>query len=257
MRSIARFAAASCLFAAVVLAGVATAGTVHAKGQVKITWLGHAAFEVVSPGGTVLLLDPFLKNNPATPAANKDLSKYKPAVVLVTHSHGDHVGDTEEIAKASGAKVLGTHEFINGLKLPDEQKVSGNVGGTFTFGDVTVTLVPAMHSSEPNGRPVGFILKFDKGPTVYHTGDTWIFGDMALIQELYRPNVLLFNMGGGPYTQNPATAALAIKKYFKPTTIIPMHFGTFPPLAKEEDIRAAFKKDKRLKVLKPGESINL
>ena len=137
----------------------------------------------------------------------------------------------------------------------DKQVMGGNVGGTFHIGDITIHIVPAMHSSEPGGRPVGFVLTYNDGRSLYHTGDTWIFGDMSLIQEIYHPAVLLMGMGGGPYTEDPATAALAVKKYFHPAAIVPMHFGTFPGLAKEGDIRKAFMGDKRLKVMKPGETL--
>ena len=225
-----------------------------AKKEFKVTWLGHAAFEVVSPGGTRLLIDPFLTKNPATPEAFKNLSRYKPDAILVSHSHFDHSGDALEIAKASGAPVVGTFDFISSLGLPDKQAVGGNVGGTFAFGDVKVHLVPAMHSSEPGGRPLGFVLSFSDGRTLYHTGDTWIFGDMALIQEIYRPSVILLNVGGGPYTQDPGTAALAVRKYFSPEAIVPMHFATSPALASEADVRAAFKDERRLQVMKPGET---
>ncbi len=228
-----------------------------AKDKITVTWLGHAAFEVVSPGGARFLIDPFLKANPSTPEANKDLSRYKPTAILVSHSHIDHSADVLEIAKASGAPVVGTFEYASSLALPEAQKVGGNVGGSFAFADTVVHLVPAMHSSEPGGRPIGFVLAFADGRSLYHTGDTWIFGDMALIQEIYKPTVVLLNVGGGPFTQDPKTAALAIKKYLKPDTIIPMHYATFPPLAKEDDVRAAFGKDKRLTVLKPGESKQL
>ena len=122
-----------------------------------------------------------------------------------------------------------------------------------TLRDVTIHIVPAMHSSEP-GRPVGFVLQFTNGQTIYDTGDTWIFGDMALIQELYHPTILLLNTGGGPYGEDPATAKLAVAKYFHPTTIIPMHYATFPFLASEADVRAAFAGDARLVVMHPGES---
>ncbi|MBI3179850.1 MAG: metal-dependent hydrolase, partial [Deltaproteobacteria bacterium] len=228
-----------------------------AKDKITITWLGHAAFEVVSPGGARFLIDPFLKSNPSTPEAHKDLSKYKPSAILVSHSHFDHAADVMEIAKASGAPVVSTFDYVASLGLPDAQKVGGNVGGSFSFSDATVHIVPAMHSSDPGGRPVGFVIAFAGGRSVYHTGDTWIFSDMALIQEIYKPSVVLLNVGGGPFTQDPKTAALAAKKFLKPEAIIPMHFATFPPLAKEEDVRAAFGKDKRLMVLKPGESKQL
>ena len=240
----------------VVPALVAAAPKAPAKTQpITVTWLGHAAFEITSSGGTKLLLDPFLTGDPATPAEFKDLSRYKPDAILVTHSHGDHLGDAAAIAKASGAPVVTAYELASTLGLPEKQVMGGNVGGTFQFGDVTVHIVPAMHGSEPGGRPVGFVLTFKDGRSLYHTGDTWIFGDMSLIQELYHPSILLLCVGGGPYTEDPATAALAVKKYFHPTTIVPMHYGTFPALADDAKVRGAFKGDKRLRVMKPGETV--
>ena len=220
----------------------------------KITWLGHAAFEVASSGGTRILIDPFLKQNGKTPEEFKDLSRYKPNAILVTHSHPDHSADAAEIAKASGAPVISVYEWVAGLDIPDAQKLGGNVGGTFTVGDVTVHVVPAMHSSAPSGRPVGFVLTFADGRSLYHTGDTWIFGDMALIQELFHPNVILLNVGGGYFGADPKTAALAIKKYFAPEFIVPMHFATFPILATEADVTAAFKGDRRFVLMTPGQT---
>jgi L-ascorbate metabolism protein UlaG (beta-lactamase superfamily) len=114
-----------------------------------------------------------------------------------------------------------------------------------------------MHGSEPGGRPLGFVIDFPGGQKVYFSGDTWIFGDMALIQEIYKPTVLLLQVGGGPFNQDPTVAALAVKKYFKPKTIIPMHYGTWPILASEDAVKAAFKGDARLKVMKPGETAKL
>ena len=224
-------------------------------GRISVRWLGHAAFEITSPGGTTLLLDPFISGNPATPDSLKNLARYRPAAILVTHSHDDHALDAKAIAQRSGAKVISTFEWVNSLKLPASQAIGGNVGGTFTVGDVTVHMVPAMHSSDPGGRPVGFVIRFADGRTLYDTGDTWIFGDMALIQELYRPSIILLNVGGGPYTQDPHTAFLEIGKFFSPTTIIPMHYGTFPGLATERDVRAAFGTDRRLAVMRPGQTL--
>jgi L-ascorbate metabolism protein UlaG (beta-lactamase superfamily) len=230
--------------------------TAAAKGTqpIRVTWLGHAAFEITSPGGTTLLIDPFLSGNPATPPEYKQLERYQPSAILVTHSHPDHALDAAAIAKQSGAPVISTYEWVAGLKLPEAQTWGGNVGGRFTVGDVEVHLVPAMHSSEPNGRPLGFVLGFADGRRLYHSGDTWVFSDMALIQELFRPNILLLCAGGGPYTQDAATAALAVKKYFKPDIIVPMHFGTFPALADQSAVEMAFRNDKRLRMMKPGET---
>ncbi len=224
--------------------------------KVQVRWYGHATFEVTSPGGTRILLDPFITGNPSTPDSLKNLTQFngagKPAAILVSHSHPDHSADAKAIAQATGAPVISIAEYVETLGLPENQAMGGNVGGTFRIGDVKVHLVPAMHSSEP-GRPVGFVLEFADGRTLYHTGDTWVFSDMALIQEIYHPDIILLGVGGGPYTEDPRAAALAIRKYFHPSVIIPMHFGTFPGLATEADVRAAFPNDRRLAIMRPGE----
>ena len=226
---------------------------------VQLRWLGHAAFEIVSAGGTRLLIDPWLAQNPSTPDSLKVTARWtsdatKPAAILVSHSHFDHSADVKPIAQGSGAKVIGTFDYVSSLQLPEAQAMGGNVGGSFRVGDVTVHLVPAMHSSDPGGRPLGFVIELPDGRTIYHTGDTWIFGDMSLIQERYQPSIILLNVGGGPYTQDPRTAALAIRKYFRPRTIVPMHFATFPALATEQQVRSAFGNDARLTVMRPGET---
>lgn len=225
---------------------------------ITVRWLGHAAFEITSSGGTRLLIDPFITGNPATPDSLKRLTRYtgagKPAAILVSHSHFDHMQDALAIAQSSGAMVISSYEWVTDLKLPEAQSGGGNVGGTFIVGDVKVHLVPAMHSSSPGGRPLGFVVEFADGRSLYHTGDTWIFGDMALIQELYHPDVILLGVGGGPYTADVRTAHRAVDKYFRPAVIVPMHYGTFPGLAKEADVRAAFAGDRRLVVMQPGQS---
>jgi L-ascorbate metabolism protein UlaG (beta-lactamase superfamily) len=233
------------------------AETAPKAAKIRVTWLGHATFEVVSAGGTRLLIDPFIAGNPATPPKMKDLSQYKPAAILVTHSHFDHSADALAVAKSSGARVIGAYDHIAALDLPEAQRGGGNVGGTFTVGDVTVHVVPAMHGSTPGGRPVGFVVRFADGRSLYHSGDTWIFGDMALIQEIFAPDVLLLQAGGGHYNQDPKVAALAVKKYFNPRVVIPMHYGTFPGLASEEEVRGAFKGSEYLLVMKPGETVEL
>ncbi len=243
-------------FAALALLLVAQAvSPARAAGDITITWLGHAAFQVVSPGGTTLLLDPFITNNPTTPEGMKDLSAYKPDAILLTHSHGDHVGDAVELAKLSGAKVIGVFDHLRSLELPEGAGAGGNPGGKFTVGDVTINFVPAMHSSTPGGRPLGYVIEFADGRSIYDTGDTWIFGDMALIQEIFSPDVILLQTGGGPYNQDPEIAALAIKKYFDPKLVIPMHYATWPILSSEEDVRKALGGDSRVKILKPGDTV--
>jgi L-ascorbate metabolism protein UlaG (beta-lactamase superfamily) len=242
---------------ACVAAPLAAQGARAARRQdISIQWLGHAAFEIVSAGGTRILIDPFLTGNPATPDSLKPLSRYtgalKPAAVLVSHSHFDHTQDAKAIAAGSGAKLIGSYELASSFGLPEAQVLGGNPGGTIQVGDVAVHIVPAMHSSEP-GRPVGFVLTFADGRSIYHTGDTWLFGDMSLIEEAYHPSILLLGVGGGPYTEDPPTAARAVRKYFHPTTIVPMHYATFPGLATDAQVRAAFAGDKRVVIMTPGQ----
>ena len=229
-----------------------------AQGKIQVRWLGHATFEVVSPGGTRIIIDPWLTGNPSTPDSLKSIERWsganKPAAILVSHSHFDHAGDAKALAQATGAPVISSFEWASTLGLPEAQVVGGNVGGSFKIGDVTVNLVPAMHSSDPGGRPLGFVLQFSDGRSLYHTGDTWIFGDMSLIEERFHPSIILLNVGGGPYTEDPTTAALAIRKYFHPKTIVPMHFATFPALATEIQVRAAFRNNSHLTVMRPGET---
>jgi L-ascorbate metabolism protein UlaG (beta-lactamase superfamily) len=227
---------------------------VQAAGKIKVTWIGHATFQIVSPGGTTLLLDPFIVKNPKAPAAMKDLSQYKPDGILVTHSHFDHSADVIPIAKASGAKVVGASDHVRPMELEKGQGLRGNPGGKVKIGDVTIHFVPAMHSSTPGGRPLGFVLEFADGRTLYHTGDTGIFGDMSLIQELHAPNIILLQAGGGPFNQDPKAAALAIKKFFNPDVIIPMHYGTFGILSDEAEVKAVLGGDKRVKIMQPGDS---
>ncbi len=245
---------------------LATASMLNAKAQARqeskgkndfqVTWLGHAAFEIVSPGGTRLLIDPFLKENPATPAEFKDLARYKPTAILLTHSHGDHLGDAISIAKASGAKFVSVNmpQLFQREGLPEAQIQTINVGGTITIGDVKIYVVPAMHGSEPSGRPVGFVLEFADGRSVYHQGDTWIFGDMALIQEFYHPTMILLNVGGRAYGQSPEVALTAVNKYFKPSFIIPMHYASLPTMSTLAEVRAALGKDKRVLFMTPGQT---
>src|SRR5215831_17182389 len=256
-----RFATRMCIALSLALAtseaALAQIPSPNEKKTISITWLGHAAFEIVSPGGTYLLIDPFLTKNPATPPEYKDLGRYHPTYILVTHSHGDHLGDAVELAKLSKAKVVSVmmlDTFVTKGGLPREQIETVTVGDQVTAGDVKIHVVPAMHSSEPSGRPVGYVLEFADGRTLYDEGDTWIFGDMSLIQEFYHPNIILMACGAAADGQYVRTAWLAVNRYFKPQLVIPMHYGALPGSSSEADIRAVVGADRRVKFMKPGET---
>jgi L-ascorbate metabolism protein UlaG (beta-lactamase superfamily) len=227
------------------------------KEKVKVLWFGHAAFQITSPNGTVIMIDPWISKNPNTPDSLKDVSQYHPDAIVLSHSHADHVGDAIEIANTKKVKIISarmTAVYPPSI-LPDSLQTIFNVGGTVTVGDVKISCVPAMHSSDFGGRPIGIILSFTNGETIYHTGDTWIFTDMQHIQEFYKPTIILLVVGGGAFVQDAPTAKASIQKYFKPKVIIPMHYGEEPfKLATEDDVRKVFKGDKRVLFMKPGET---
>ena len=187
---------------------------IPAAQPIRLTWLGHAGFEIMSAGGTRLLLDPWLANS-ALPKAYADTTRYtdsatRPAAILVTHPHGDHAGDAPGLARMSGAKLVATGDHLESMGIPEEQYLSINIGGMQQVGDIEVHAVPAMHSVEP-GRALGYVLRFADGRTLYHSGDTWIFGDMALIEQFFHPTIVLLASGGGRAgrTRRPRPTSLA------------------------------------------------
>ena len=198
-----------------------------------ITWLGHSAF-LIEDQGLRLLIDPFLTGNPKATTTAEQMHDID--VVLVTHDHGDHVGQAVDICKRTGAKlaaVVGTAEKFIAAGVPQEQVFIGigfNMGGTVEHKGVRITMVPAFHTSE-SGLPVGYILTLPSGTVVYHAGDTCLFGDMALWGELYTINVALLPVGG-VFTMDAVQAAKACALLQTPK-VIPMHWGTFPVLAQD------------------------
>jgi len=196
----------------------------------KITWFGHSAFRL-DFAGRALLIDPFFTGNPAftsdAAAASEGVSH-----ILLTHGHSDHVGDTVTIARDTGAVVVANYEICLWLNAQGVEKIDPmNLGGTTLHDGFKVSLVRAEHSSSdqniPLGNPGGIVVTPDAGPVVYHMGDTDIFGDMALIQELYQPDIGLVPIGDR-FTMGPRSAALAVQRYFKFKTVIPCHYGSFP-----------------------------
>jgi len=201
----------------------------------SFTWLGHATFLFQSPGGKRIVLDPWMTGNPSSPESAKKLGDLD--LILVTHGHSDHVGDAVPLARSSGAHVVAPYEVSVWLQGKGLKNVTGmNPGGTLQVLGLSITMVPAIHSSsiEEDGKMLylgvatGYVIKFENGLTVYFAGDTCVFGDMRLIAELYQPTVAFLPIGD-LYTMGPEQAAkacelLAIKQ------VVPMHYGTFPAL---------------------------
>ncbi len=228
---------------------------------VKITYYGHAAFKLAGQGVNILI-DPWLSN----PLLNTPVAAVGPVdLILVTHGHGDHVGDTVAVAKNTGAQVVAIHELSQILAGQGVAEVVGmNKGGSFTDKGLTITMTQAVHSSTAEvegqmvaaGDPVGFVIRFPNGFAVYHAGDTAVFRDMELIRELYRPELAMLPIGSH-YVMNPVEAAYACR-LLKPRWVIPMHYGTFPVLTGTPGELATHLKDLpdiRLLTLKPGETV--
>jgi L-ascorbate metabolism protein UlaG (beta-lactamase superfamily) len=201
----------------------------------QITWLGHATVLVQTPKGTNILIDPFIAHNPKYPQSFQLPAKID--YILLSHGHGDHMADAAPVAQKHGSKVVAIYELADYVSKQGAKEIIGmNVGGTVQIDDVAATMVDAKHSSGAEddkgvhyvGVAVGFVLEIAGGPTLYHAGDTCVFGDMSLIRELYEPQVAMLPIGGH-YTMGPKEAALACK-LLAPKTVLPIHWGTFPPL---------------------------
>jgi L-ascorbate metabolism protein UlaG (beta-lactamase superfamily) len=202
---------------------------------IKLTWLGHATFRLETPGGKIVIIDPWIMGNPMCPKSEKTVKKVD--ILLCTHGHGDHIGDAVEIIKKHQPKVVGIVELCGWLeKKGAKHTLPMNKGGTQTVDDIKITMVHADHSCGIEdgdqlvygGEACGFVIEFANGVKIYHAGDTNVFGDMAIIRDLYAPEIVMLPIGDH-YTMSPREAAYACN-LLKAGTVIPMHFGTFPQL---------------------------
>jgi len=244
-----------------------------AQDKLQVQWLGQAAFKFTSPGGKVIVIDPWLTTNPKTPPAYKQLESLgKVDLVLVTHGHNDHVADAPALAKLNDAPLVapaGLAQTLATLDVAPKAQRINKSGSLAPLGPgIKVTLVQAEHSSEylwknpagkdevhVGGEPGGYIIEFENGFKVWHMGDTGVFGDMKLIAQMYRPDLVLMPIGGGQFVMNPTDAAMVTRDLIRPPTVIPMHYGTTPQLpgTPEDFIKALGRGRTQVRVLEPGE----
>jgi L-ascorbate metabolism protein UlaG (beta-lactamase superfamily) len=244
--------------------------------QTQLTWYGQSGFKIVTPGGKTLLIDPWL-TNPVFEKGKDELAALKKVdLILLSHGHSDHVGNAVEIGEKTGAKLVANVDLAAAvtcvLGYPGKQAkndTTGHIGGQLTLleGEVTVCFVPAWHGSSVQkdenstpvdaGTPTGLVLGIRNGPTIYHTGDTGFFSDIALVSDYHKIDIMLVCIGDH-FTMGPIRAADAVK-LVGPGRVIPMHYGTFPvltgtPDAFEEELQKRGVQTE-LRVMKVGETI--
>ena len=224
-----------------------------------LTWLGHSAFRIDTAGGKRIYIDPFLNGNPKCPEHEKDPERAD--VIAITHAHGDHLGDTVDLAKKHGSTVVAPVELADWLQIKHEltNVLDPNKGGTVDVDGITFTVTHAQHSSsndqlEYMGEPCGIVVGAD-GKRIYFAGDTNVFGDMQLIARLYDPQVAVLPIGGH-YTMDPKEAALALE-LLGVQRCVPCHYGTFPVLKGTPDELAKLAPGVTIEKIEPGESITL
>ncbi len=229
--------------------------------KLSITWLGHSTFILRTPGGVRLILDPWIGTNPSCPEDAKKVGELN--LMLVTHGHFDHTADVVSIARSTNAQVVAPFELSVIFQQRGLKNVVGmNPGGTLKAHGLSITMVPAVHSSsiEDDGKNIyaglatGYVIGFEDGLVAYYAGDTSIFSDMKLIGELYRPSLAFLPIGDlftmGPEQAAAACGLLGVKQ------VMPMHWGTFPALTGTPARLRELVASKGVEVLdlKPGET---
>ena len=246
--------------------------------KAELLWLGQAAFRLTTPGGKVIMIDPWLTNNPRTPEKWKNLDELgKVDLILVTHAHNDHLGNAPELAKKHDVPVwspagLGSSLATLGI-LPAKLAPRINKGGVLKpWGEagVKITATQAEHSSEfvwknpdtgkdatyVGGAAMGYIIELENGLKIYHMGDTGLFGDMKFIGEYYKPDIVLIPIGGH-FVMDPKDAAFAINNWLKPKHAVPMHYGTniFLKGTPEEFVKALGNTPTKVHAIHPGDKL--
>jgi L-ascorbate metabolism protein UlaG (beta-lactamase superfamily) len=260
---------------AVLLAGISP--SLMAQGKTQVQWLGQATTKITTPGGKVIVIDPWLTTNPKTPDQFKKIESLgKVDLILVTHGHNDHFADAPALAKLNNAPVYGPAGLMQSVItlgiLPPELSQRFGKGGTVTpIGpEIKITAIHAEHSSElvwrnpasskdethVGGEPVGYIIELENGFKIYHMGDTGLFGDMAFIGQYYKPDLILIPIGGH-FVMHPKEAAVATKDFIKPKFAIPIHYGTTPVLkgTPAEYIKALGSSSTKVFPINPGDKL--
>ncbi len=224
----------------------------------ELIYYGHSCFALITKEKRKILIDPWLSN----PQAPKEVDLGPYDFILITHAHGDHLGDVGKLARTSVTQVIAIHEIQQYLIAKGVPNAIGmNIGGTYRTNGIAFTMVMALHSSSfPDGsyggEPCGFVITLEDGETVYHAGDTGLFYDMKLIGDLYQPEIALLPIGDH-YVMGPREAAKACQ-LLRPAKVIPMHYQTFPVLSGTvEEFKAFLQKEDyqpEVIVLRPGES---
>jgi L-ascorbate metabolism protein UlaG (beta-lactamase superfamily) len=229
----------------------------------RLTWLGHATFRITTPSGKVIVIDPWVQTNPMCPEPLKKFERLD--TMLITHGHFDHIADAVALGKQFKPQIVAIYETCIWLESKGVSNTNGmNKGGTQRVGDIEVTMVNAIHSCGIQdgdnivygGEACGYIIRLPGGLTIYHAGDTAVFGDMKLIGELYAPDLALLPIGDH-FTMGPREAAVAIR-LLGVRQVIPMHYATFPSIVgRPEQLRQITQEISGLEIhaWKPGDSI--
>jgi L-ascorbate metabolism protein UlaG (beta-lactamase superfamily) len=218
------------------------------SGKTEILWFGQAGFRIKTPGGKIIVIDPWLSNGPKTPAPFKtDLTIFGHIdLLLVTHAHVDHLGDAPALAKLYSTVLYGPADMITPLitlgVIPANLGYRFNKSGTIKpLAGIKVTAVRADHSSllvyknpttgkdesHAAGEPLGYIIELENGFKIWHMGDTGLFTDMKFISEHYKPDLVMMPIGGN-FTMGPEDAAFAAREWIKPKMVMPMHYNSNP-----------------------------